>query len=319
MQMVGTQRSGSNLLRMMLDAHDGISAPPSVHMLRVFRDLADGYGTLNRPANRRQIIDDVRRLIELNVFTWRTGPPAADDIDGRWTGTGISGLFQAVHDAAAEGQGANAWVCKSLENVHHLSELYEVIPGLVVLHLVRDGRDVALSFRHLPVGPKHPYVAAQEWMADQRAALAMVDATSPPRFLQVRYESLTTAPEAVLPAVCAALGTHFDARALNFHASSEAQGAPRRSPLWRNLDRPVLAGNTGKFADPDHRPFVELFEATAFDLLVALGYEPLYVTRVRGGRVRRSRSRAADRGSGSGRSGRRGPAPAAGGVRPTAA
>jgi hypothetical protein len=51
--------------------------------------------------------------------------------------------------------------------------------------------------------------------------------------------------------------------------------------LWHNLDRPVLAGNTRKFADPGHRPFVELFEATAFDLLVTLGYEPLYATRRR--------------------------------------
>ncbi len=281
--MAGTQRSGSNLLRLMLGAHAGISAPPSTHMFRVFRGLAGGYGDLKRRGERREVIDDVRRLIELNVFAWEGGPPAAREIEQRWHDTSVAGLCAAVYDAHAERQGATAWICKSLENVRHLDELRAGIEGLSVLHLVRDGRDVALSFSRVPVGPKHAYVLAREWMTDQRAGMAAdhQERTDPEagRALRVRYEHLTAAPETVMPEVCALLGTHFSVDALDFHSSAEARSAPGRSPLWQNLDRPVMVDNTRKFTDPELRPFVEAFESTAFDVLTELGYEPLYAQR----------------------------------------
>lgn len=275
-QLVGTQRSGSNLLRMILGAHDEVHAPPSTHLYRVFRDLVPGYGSLDDRDHRLELVGDVRRLIELNVFAWRDGLPTSEEIERRWTGTSVAALSRAVYDAAAERQGKSAWVCKSLENVHFLPELFVAMPELAVVHLVRDGRDVALSFQRLPVGPKHPYVAASEWMADQRAALAVEHDGHDGVFVRVRYEELTAAPDSVVAEVCTALGLRFDPCSLGFHASPEAQEAPSRSPLWQNLDKPVTAGNTGKFAEPAHRAFVELFEATAFDVLVELGYEPMY-------------------------------------------
>jgi hypothetical protein len=118
-------------------------------------------------------------------------------------------------------------------------------------------------------------------MADQRAALAVESDGHDGVFVRVRYEELTAAPDAVVAEVCAALGLRFDPRSLEFHSSPEAQEAPTRSPLWQNLDKPVTAGNMGRFADPAHRAFVELFETAAFDVLVELGYEPMYATRAR--------------------------------------
>lgn len=278
-QMAGTQRSGSNLLRLILGAHKGLFAPPSVHMYRVFRELGPGYGPLDDTANRRRIIDDVRGLIKLNVFDWPEGVPTRVEIGTRWADTSVEGLCCAVYDAAAARHGAMAWVCKSLENVRHLPELLDAIPGLLVLHLLRDGRDVAISFRGLPIGPKHPYVAAQEWVADQRAALAAERRLDQGRFVRVRYEDLTSAPAEAVARVCTLVGVPFDARALDFHVTREAQEAPQRSPLWQNLDRPVMAANIGKFSDPARRDFVQTFEATAFDVLVELGYEPIYADR----------------------------------------
>jgi hypothetical protein len=276
-QIVGTQRSGSNLLRLILAAHDGVFAPPSTHMHRVFRDLVPRYGSLDVHDHRLTIIEDVRRLVDLNAFAWRAGVPGAEEIERRWAGTSVAGLCRAVYDAAAESAGMDAWVCKCLENVHFLPELIDSTPDLAVVHLVRDGRDVALSFERVPVGPKHPYVAAREWNADQRAALTFERSGYEP-FVRVRYEDLIASPADVVAGLCGALGLEFDPRSLAFHASAEAQEAPGRSPLWQNLNRPVLAGNAGNFTDPARRAFVALFEESAHDLLVELGYEPIYAT-----------------------------------------
>ena len=51
-QFIGTQRSGSNLLRLMLNQHQGISAPHPPHILRTFMPLLSQYGDLKVRKNR---------------------------------------------------------------------------------------------------------------------------------------------------------------------------------------------------------------------------------------------------------------------------
>lgn len=274
--MAGTQRSGSNLLRLLIGAHGAAATPPSTHMYSVFRDVSHMYGPLDVRTNRLRIVNDIRQLIELNVLAWPAGPPEAERINRLWAGRSIERLCSAVYDAEAERSHHSAWLCKSLENVRYLPNLIRRIPDLSVLHVLRDGRDVALSFRDAPIGPKHPVVAADEWARDQRAALNVRPDRRRPVF-QVRYEVLTTDTQSALEPVLSYLGVGFDRSALAFHESENAQSAPRLSRLWNNLDRPVISGNS-RYRDPPNEEFVRMFEGAAFSMLVETGYEPVYVS-----------------------------------------
>ena len=69
---MGTERSGSNLLRLILNAHSRIAVPHPPHVLRYFAPLEAGYGDLSRRGNRARLVDDVLPAEDLRqgVFTF---------------------------------------------------------------------------------------------------------------------------------------------------------------------------------------------------------------------------------------------------------
>ena len=68
--MIGTQRSGSNLLRLMLNQLKDIASPHPPHVLERMFPLMDGYGDLQQDKNFKILVDDVCRLVELNPVEW---------------------------------------------------------------------------------------------------------------------------------------------------------------------------------------------------------------------------------------------------------
>src|SRR5436190_24180256 len=69
-QMIGTQRSGSNLLRVMLNQLPEIYAPHPPHILQTFYPLLHNYGNLAEDKNFKQLAEDVCKYIELNPVAW---------------------------------------------------------------------------------------------------------------------------------------------------------------------------------------------------------------------------------------------------------
>lgn len=70
LQMIGTQRSGSNLLRLMLNQLPEMFAPHPPHILLTLYPLLPIYGDLMQDANFRKLIDDMCTLVELNPVPW---------------------------------------------------------------------------------------------------------------------------------------------------------------------------------------------------------------------------------------------------------
>ena len=69
-QLIGTQRSGSNLLRLMLNQLDDISAPHPPHILSTFLPVLEKYGNLKTSKNLNNLILDVCKWIKLNPIKW---------------------------------------------------------------------------------------------------------------------------------------------------------------------------------------------------------------------------------------------------------
>ena len=68
--MIGTQRSGSNLLRLMLNQLPDIAAPHPPHILQRMMPLEKGYGDLSKDKKFQLLVDDVCKLVELNPVPW---------------------------------------------------------------------------------------------------------------------------------------------------------------------------------------------------------------------------------------------------------
>ena len=271
--MIGTQRSGSNLMRLMLNQIPTIEAPHPPHILQRLMPLMSSYKDLSDASTFAQLVDDVCRLVELNPVPWDGVVLDRQDITNRCTQNSLVAVFSAVYDVLAETRGAETWCCKSLANVHYVPEIDEYLPKAKYLYLYRDGRDVAVSFKKAVVGQKHFYHIAQDWAKAQRAALKMREKFDESQFFSISYESLTGAPEESLKALCKFLEVEYSPSMMSFHESSEAKNTASSSSLWNNVTKPIMNQNTKKFLKQASEEDVKIFELVAGDVLDALGYE----------------------------------------------
>jgi hypothetical protein len=277
--MIGTQRSGSNLLRLMLNEIDGVAAPHPPHILERMMPLLPSYGDLNQADSFRLLVDDVCRLVELNPVTWDGVSLDREDVIARCNEQSLVAIFFAIYDILAKTWGAEHWCCKSLANVKYLPEINSYSKNAKFIYLYRDGRDVALSFQKAVVGEKHIYHIAQGWAKSQRLALQMRSILGEDRFYNLSYEDLVADPESSLKGLCGFMGKQYSPELLNFHQSNEASNAAASSSLWGNVTKPIMQQNTKKFLTQATEEEIMIFELVAGDVLDALGYERVRVAR----------------------------------------
>jgi len=277
--MIGTPRSGANLLRLMLNELPRIAAPHPPHILQRLMPLMPNYGDLENKENFAQLIEDACRLVELNPVPWEGVTLDRADIERRSRRRTLMGVYEAVYDAMAVAWEARSWCCQSLANIAYLPQIEAHFRSPRYIYLYRDGRDVAVSFRKAVVGEKHFYHIAREWAATQQLALGMRERIGPERFFSISYESLTSEAERSMRLLCKFLGVRFNPSMLEFYKSDEARRAAESSELWGNVVKPIMADNTRKFLSDASENDIRIFESVAGDSLDALNYERLYVAR----------------------------------------
>jgi Sulfotransferase family len=264
--VVGSERSGTTLLRLMLDAHPLMAVPPESYFIV---DLARRHG------RARAGVDPAAVARDLEANRWfRQWGMAPDDLRAA-LGTGRMGLADAVrrvYGRYAQAQGKPRYGDKTPAYVQHVRLLAGVLPESRFVHLIRDGRDVALSLSEVRWGPRDLLDAALHWrerVARGREAGQEVGAH---RYLEVRYERLVADPEPVLREVAELCELPFDDAMLR-HQETAADRLPGRPD---GLHRRAATAPSGEGRDwrrdmaPEDLAAVELLLG---DLLDQLGYE----------------------------------------------
>lgn len=274
--MVGIQRSGSNLLRLMLNQLSCVAAPHPPHIMERISPLLPTYGNLENSDTFALLVDDVCRLIELNPVPWEGVTLDRNQIQKRCRENSLVAIFVAVYDILAETWGRKTWCCKSLANIYYLKEINAYLDNAKYIWLYRDGRDVACSFSKAVVGEKHFYHLAHEWKKAQCLALRMRSQLSRNRFFSLSYESLISDPESTLQSLCNFLEVDYTPEMLDFYESKEAVITASSSSLWSNVKDPIKQDNTKKFLHYSYPEEVRIFELIAGDILSILDYDRVY-------------------------------------------
>lgn len=264
--IVGTGRSGTTLLRAMLEQHPDLAIPPESYFpvtlaSRSYR-VAGGF---DLGAFARDLLGNAR------FRDWEVDPALVRE---RLTGVEPIDFAEAVRRAFvlyAEVHGKSRYGDKTPAFVLHLETLAPLFPEARFLHLVRDGRDVALSLREMPWGPRRITDAAEFWRHRVRKGRAF-GARNPDRYLELRYEDLLDDPEARLREVCAFFGLEFHQEMLEYASRGGTSIPARERATHASLAMPPTKGlRDWRAALPRER--VAAFEAIAGRELSALGYE----------------------------------------------
>ena len=289
--IVGAARSGTTLLRLMLDAHPYLSIPPETHFLPDLRALAQ------RPELKGKENSDARREEFLRVVT--TSPFWTDFALGnealRAAVTQPKKTFsvadgaRTVYELYARARGKARWGDKTPPYVWRMKEVRALLPEAYFIHLIRDGRDVALSARGLWFDPAKGNIedAAAQWL--WRIREARQQAIICPNYLEVHYEELISDPMPVLERICSFLELEFDAAMLDYHQASgerlsaelhdqhDVRGAivatrAQRAAIFAKTAGPPDPERAGRWRTEMNEEERERFESVAGDLLRELGY-----------------------------------------------
>ena len=269
-QFIGTQRSGSNLLRLMLNQHQGISAPHPPHILRTFMPLLSQYGDLEVRKNRFSLVDDVCHWVECNPVGWSSVNFDRNEITDKTTS--LLDLFEVIYQQKCVADQAEIWCCKSTFNIQYTGALEKVLQPFYI-YLYRDGRDVATSFKKAYVGPKHIYQIAQKWHQEQIETASFLSSLPSHRYIRISYEVLIHDPEKTLHMICEKIGIEFDDIMLDYFNSTESLLTSRSGNMWANVAKPIITNNTQKFHQLLSTEEIEIFESIASKSLLALSYE----------------------------------------------
>jgi hypothetical protein len=182
--------------------------------------------------------------------------------------------------------GKQRWGDKTPSYVTELDILWNMFPGCSIVHLIRDGRDVALSLRRLEWGSRHIPSVAEDWR--WKTTLAhKIGSVLGEHYLKVRYEDLVLNTEETLRTICAFLKEPFHQDMLAYHVNGETE-MPSESMKWHQHS--VQAPDAAKVSMWQQKMSLSdriIFEQIAGSTLDLFGYEREHHRSTWGSRLRK--------------------------------
>lgn len=271
--VLGMPRSGTTLLRRLLDAHPRIAAPGETFLLRgaarflESETIADGidYGVLGGLRAAGFAEDDVLRRLRDLVFGFL--------------------------DEVADSEGKPRWAAKTAVDSFHIENIERVFgEHAYFVCLLRHGLDVVCSLDEFSgevrgyIRELHAYVAryprpleafAHAWADVTRGLLDFAD-RHPGTALVCRYEDLVREPEATLGRILGFVDEDFDPRLLK---AAFRGGEVKGLGDWKTYSKPAIdTESLERWRELPEAALAGLAEIVN-PTLAAAGYEPVSASR----------------------------------------
>jgi Sulfotransferase family len=280
--VVGATRSGTTLLRLMLDAHPGMAIPSETHFIPELISAREKHGA--GPEQMLELLTSHRRWGDFTI------EPA--ELAARWASLEVLSGPEAVRAffalyADKQGNPGARWGDKTPGYIKSMREIQTYLPEARFIHLIRDGRDVALSVLKQDWGPQTVEAAAGKW----RSRVLRGRAQQPYLgfYIEVKFEDLVLHTERELRRICEFIDLDFDPNMLGYHETAEQRLQEKARALPRAHGEPQSAEKRlmshAKTFEPPNPDLIgtwrermsgadqAAYEALAGDLLADLGYE----------------------------------------------
>lgn len=269
--VTGCDRSGTTFLASLLGGADGVVVTPESQFFHQFI----GYFM-----NDELTVSDRERLFNLLINNWRLKIWGIESLSEELMNmSSDKNTFRSIvdniiymYDRQNYGGANSVWVDHTPSHVRFLDRIFEVYPDAKIIHIVRDGRAVAASFKKLSWGPNTPLKAAEFW-SHKVGIGAIAELVYTNKLIRVKYEDIVMDAENTLPSICDFLeipymdsmlaGNGFKTPKYTIHQHQQVGGAPNQERVnsWKH----VLTNRE-----------IEIFEYLSGDVLSYFGYETLY-------------------------------------------
>jgi hypothetical protein len=270
--VVGSARSGTTLLYHMLLSSGNFAVYRTES--NAINLLEPAFGNLSRARNKRELL---RAWYNSRLYTL-SGLDRADLEPAVMADCHNGGDFlRIVMEAICRKQGVQRWADTTPEHLLCLPRIKQTIPNALVIHVIRDGRDVALSseklgyIRPLPWDRTRPVMAAGlhwEWIVNRGRKDGQALGHD---YLEVRFEELVGQPREILATV-----SQFIEQDLDYDRIRKAGIGTVRTPntSFPDITAPEEFDPVGRWRTGFSPDELACFESLVGTTLRELGYEP---------------------------------------------
>lgn len=233
--IVGSGRSGTTLLRMILSSHSSISIPPETWYII---PLVEKF-PLNAELSAAQVKDAVD--IICSHYRWSDIDVESQQLSA-WAGQldkpCLRDIIDLIYNHYLEKEGKRIWGDKTPPYIRYVPQLSALYPEAKFIHLIRDGRDVTRSFMSRNwIGP-WLHNKTYEWKKSIQCHMQYSkDAALHSRILVVKYEELVLETEKTTRGICRFLGIEFEQNMLDWAAEVEKKVPSREIHIHEKLFR----------------------------------------------------------------------------------
>lgn len=262
--VIGNTRSGTTMLVRLMRKYLHINYGPETQFILRYYHLLSAYGDLKTDNNFYKLAKDIskERFFERANrnfdFVFDMDQLMEETVERTYPAM-LSNMFQQF----ARQQGMPRWGDKTPAYLHDLPVIDRLFPDAQYVHIVRDGRDVALSQFNTHFGPKNVYRAAKEWRNAIQKIQHFSKKVGPSRFMELRYEDMLADPVPTFE------------RLIPFLEIDDS-GNQVIATIKEQIHSDLRKGNFYKWEAQFSHAQKKIFEQAAADMLTHYGYSTVF-------------------------------------------
>ena len=242
-----SERSGSNLITKLLNAHSSICGPSTKHLLNASLRNLHRYQEINEEKNWKDFVTHLMDLFHVDFSIWKSDFNSNELFDQVKQGD-IQGLFNYIFDKETRFDGKKVTFIKEIK-------IYEIYPFITryfsnprFLYLVRDPRDMALSWKKSKIHKGGVVTAAKQWKNDQQQFLKCACLEQEKNTIySLKYEDLISHSEEKIKEIFSFLDLPYEDVQSTFYKDETTVQNSEQNEAWKNLSGSIITDNSKKF------------------------------------------------------------------------
>ncbi len=280
--IIGNPRSGTTLLRLMLTNHKDIVIPPECGFMLWLYDAYQA-ATFN-PVTIRNFVNDLQKAKKIETWNLDYSKLRTYLLEAKPTSYAfMAGLVYEFYGHTLE-RDFLRWGDKNNYYLHHIKKIFDLYPSAQFVHIVRDGRDVACSYRALkksesksiyfPQLPHNIAKIAAEWRDNIQQIRNSFSKIGWQHVYETRYEDLVSQPQEELEKVCNFLKLPYDPAMENYYFRNQLDHQePEEFLQWKaKTIQPATTSEIGKYKRELTLQEIREFETISAYALKAYNY-----------------------------------------------
>lgn len=264
--LAASERSGGNLLVKLLGSHSKICGPAPKHLIH---PLANNYHKFSLQKHWLEANGLLSSLRNSEFSRW------AKDKSCLSLGDGKVSPIEFVKALLMEEMDVNkkaSLFIKENRMYEYFAFILAHFPKSKFVHLVRDPRDMALSWKRNLAFEGEVCCAAMRWQKEQLEWLKFAS-SFPEKIVSIKYEDLITEPEKELSRVLSFLGFSWEEQVLDtFYLDPIVKLNSTKQSSWSNLSKPLIKDNKGKYLRCLSETEISMVESICRVEMELLGY-----------------------------------------------